>query len=74
MNGQKVGARDLVVFHQENGIIRFRAQQTSRLLFGYGSPFNEPIVAQGSFVMNTQAEIQQAFNDYQQGKLGIWED
>jgi redox-sensitive bicupin YhaK (pirin superfamily) len=45
--------------------------ETTRLILVAGKPINQPIAQYGPFVMNTQAEIQQAVEDYRSGRMGI---
>jgi redox-sensitive bicupin YhaK (pirin superfamily) len=49
--------------------VRLHALTAARVLLVAGAPLREPIVQHGPFVMNTVAQIHQAFEDYQRGAL-----
>jgi quercetin 2,3-dioxygenase len=72
VNGTEVMFRNLVEFDNSGQKIEVEALDDSILILGHALPFNEPIVAQGPFVMNTQKQIQEAYADYQAGKFGSW--
>lgn len=49
--------------------VEIRALAPSRMLLISGQPLDEPIARSGPFVMNTQAELHQAYSDYRNGSL-----
>lgn len=51
-----------------DGVVLY-ATMPARALLIAGKPLNEPIVQHGPFVMNTQQEINEAVNDFQNGRF-----
>ena len=51
-------------------IVLLEAKAQSLVLVLSGEPINEPVASYGPFVMNTQAELRQAAEDYHAGKMG----
>ena len=65
---QPLGQRELGVLG-EGDHITVTSGSSARFLLIAGQPLNEPIARGGPFVMNTKAEIMQAFADYQSGQF-----
>ena len=56
----------------EDGQIVIRSStHAARFVLMMGEPLNEPIVAYGPFLMNTQQEIVDAIQEFQSGKFGV---
>lgn len=52
-----------------DGEVVIEAREESRLLLVAGQPLNEPIARRGPFVMNSEAQLREAFDDYQAGRF-----
>jgi len=52
-------------------MITATSETGGRFLLVAGTPIKEPVARRGPFVMNTDAELQQAFDDYRSGRLTI---
>jgi redox-sensitive bicupin YhaK (pirin superfamily) len=71
---ENVSADHFALFENDGETFTIEATENTVVLILSGEPINEPIAAHGPFVMNTQAEIMQAFNDVNLGKFGYLED
>ncbi len=74
INDEAVNTDHLVLFENEGETFTVEASENAIVLILSGEPLNEPIVPYGPFVMNTQEEIVQAFDDFNNGKFGYLED
>jgi redox-sensitive bicupin YhaK (pirin superfamily) len=75
INDSKTASEDYFVFFGHDGEdILVKAIKDSIILILSGEPIDEPIAPAGPFVMNTEAEIKKAYEDYYNGKFGYLED
>jgi redox-sensitive bicupin YhaK (pirin superfamily) len=72
VDGKAVPAQSMAILANNEGAdgVTIKAGPDSRFILLSGKPLNEPIVQYGPFVMNSQAEIFQAVEDFRAGRLG----
>jgi redox-sensitive bicupin YhaK (pirin superfamily) len=70
VNGaQGAGEAEMILLGREGSGASVHADGDAKLLVLTGEPIDEPIVGHGPFVMNSEAEIRQAVDDYNSGKF-----
>jgi redox-sensitive bicupin YhaK (pirin superfamily) len=73
-NSGRVPENYFILYKHDGEDITVEAVKESVVLILSGEPIDEPVASQGPFVMNTETEIKQAYNDYYNGKFGYLED
>ena len=68
----RVHAAELAVFERQGRGIVFETGADTVVLLLSGEPLDEPIVGHGPFVMNSEAEIRQAYADFRAGHFGTF--
>ena len=67
---EEIATDHFVLFKNDGEKFTMEATSDALILVLSGEPIAEPIAAYGPFVMNTRAELVQAFQDFEQGKFG----
>ena len=72
LNGNKVSSYQQAILESNVDIEIQNGDAIAYMLFLRGKPINEPVVQYGPFVMNTEEEIRETFNDFQRTEFGGW--
>ena len=70
--GQQVASPSAIELEAGTAVELVNGEAEAEFLLLQGRPINEPVAQYGPFVMNTQAEIMQAMQDYRRTQFGGW--
>ena len=68
--GPSATAAEVLVLDRKGDSVQLRAEADTVMLVLTGEPIDEPVVGYGPFVMNSQAEIHKAIEDFNSGRFG----
>lgn len=67
---QQLRDEQMALYDREGDLLRYYSQQGCEFLLLGGQPLNEPVVSYGPFVMNSQEQINQCYQNYRAGRMG----
>lgn len=71
VNGEPLARGQIALTNPDGDTITVGASDDAKLLILAGEPIREPLAVYGPFVMNTREEILTAFDDFQNGRMGV---
>ena len=70
-NGNAIERGQIALFNTDGDTVTLSTKAGAKLLILAGEPIREPLAVYGPFVMNTREEIVAAFDDFQNGRMGV---
>ena len=67
---QTVAAEHALALHGGNGLVTFEAEQPAHFMILSGAAIREPVLVDGSFIMNDRSQIEAAVARYRAGEMG----
>ncbi|MDN3922375.1 pirin family protein [Roseateles violae] len=72
VEGREVEARSAIELRAGADVALINGDEVAELLLLQGRPIGEPVAQYGPFVMNTEQELRQAYEDYRRTQFGGW--
>ncbi|QMW02207.1 pirin family protein [Spirosoma foliorum] len=69
--GETIDRGQIALMNADGDTITLSTSTDAKLLILAGEPIHEPLAVYGPFVMNTREEILEAFEDFQNGRMGV---
>lgn len=71
LNNEPIERGQIALLNTDGDTITLSSPEAAKVLILAGEPIREPLAVYGPFVMNTREEILAAFDDFQNGRMGV---